>query len=173
MANTAPFRLEVLRRMTALIETIGVSSAIAYADMSGKVKRGRIMFGEETPVPFVAILEPPIPVDQLPSPEGSDSTSGYWDLLIQGFVEDDEDNPTDPAHILCANVRAVLAQHREDEHLNGLFGMGVRTNVVEDIFIGEPKVRPSDEISAKAYFWLPIRLKVVETLTEPLNYKEV
>lgn len=174
MATTLPFRLEVLHRLTKVLESINPTNTPYWAiDMNNKVFRGRILFGEETPVPFLAILEPPVPVDQQLSPPGSDSTSGFWDLMIQGFVEDDKDNPTDPAHILSAAVRHVLAKHREDDQrLFGYFDMGSRDNVVEEIIIGEPKVRPSDDTSAKAYFWLPVTLKVVETLVDPLNYKE-
>lgn len=173
MANTYPFRLEVLRRLTDLLETVVPGSTFPdVPTLIGRVHRGRVMFGEETPLPFVCIMEPPVPVEQIPSSKGSDSTNGDWDLLIQGFVDDDKRNPTDPAHFLAAAVRKVLAEHRGENARGNLLNFGDRDNVVEDIRIGTPIVRNSDDISPSAYFWLPVTLKVAETLGDPLAYKE-
>jgi hypothetical protein len=171
MPNTNPFRLEVLRRLTVLLETV-VPGDPDITNMAGRVHRGRIIYGEETPVPFICIMEPPVPVEQIVSPHGSESTSGDWDLLIQGFVDDDKMNPTDPAHFLSAAVRKVLATHRALNARKDILGFGERDNVVEQITIGSPVVRNSDDISPTAYFWLPITLKVVESLDDPLAYKE-
>lgn len=170
MANTKPFRLAMMERLSVLLETIGPGTGYSTA-MTGRVFRGRILYGESDPVPMIAIIEPPVPVDQFRSPIGEDGSSGEWDILIQGFVNDDKKNPTDPAHYLAAQVRMVLADHRAARRPdNGMLGTGSRANMVTDIFIGSPVVRPSDEISAKAYFWLPVTMSVVEDLSDPLNY---
>jgi hypothetical protein len=172
MANTHPFRLEVLRRLTSLLETVTTTDP-EVPNMAGRVHRGRIIFGEETPVPFICIMEPPVPVEQIAPPHGSDSTSGDWDLLIQGFVDDDKVNPTDPAHVLASSARQVLATHRAINARKDILGFGERNNVVESITIGAPVVRNSDDISPTAYFWLPVTLKLVESLDDPLAYKEL
>lgn len=172
MANTFPFRLEVLRRLTTLLEAITTSDP-EIPTMAGRVHRGRIIFGEETPLPFICIMEPPVPIEQIPTPHGSDSTSGDWDLLIQGFVEDDKKNPTDPAHFLASDVRKALATHRVLNARKDILGFGMNNNVVEKVIIGAPVIRNSDDISASAYFWLPITLKIVESLDAPLAYKEI
>ena len=172
MANTHPFRLEVLRRLTTLLEAI-VPSNSDVTIMTDRVHRGRIIFGEETPLPFICIMEPPVPIEQIPQPHGSDSTSGDWDLLIQGFVEDDKKNPTDPAHFLAADVRKALVTHRALNARKDILGFGMKDNVVERITVGAPVVRNSDDISASAYFWLPVTLKIVESLEVPLEYKEL
>lgn len=168
MANTDPFRLAILKRMTTLLETIGTATGYGV-EMSGKVFRGRIMFGENDPLPMLAIIEPPVPVDQIVAPMESEASTGNWDLLVQGFLQDDPKNPTDPGHFLAAHVRKVLSVHRAARG-EGYFSTSFRISRVKDIFIGAPIVRPSDEISAKAYFWLPVTLAVEENLSDPLDY---
>jgi len=172
MANTDPFRLAIMKRLTALLQTIGPSTGYTV-DMSDKVFRGRAVYGDSDPLPMIAIIEPPVPIEQLPSPLGSDGSTGQWHILIQGFLADDPKNPTDPAHFLAAQVRQVLVNHRvsRSDPEVGMFGTGSRASRVDDIFIGAPVVRPPDEISAKAYFWLPVNLEVHEDLSDPLNYK--
>lgn len=172
MANTDPFRLAIMKRLTTLLQSIGPGTGYA-TDMSTRVFRGRSVYGENDPLPMVAIIEPPVPVDQLPSPVGADASSGNWDILIQGFLADDPKNPTDPAHILVAQVRSVLVKERASRSNPdvGMLGTGARASRVDDIFIGAPVVRPPDEISAKAYFWLPVTLVIQEDLDDPLNYK--
>jgi hypothetical protein len=175
VANTKPFRLEVLIRLTKLLETVVMPAESPFAGgtvFTGKVYRGRILFGEETTVPFLCIMEPPVPEEQAQGPTGSDSTAGDWPLLIQGFVDDDKRNPTDPAHFLAAEVRKVLVKHRADNRTKGLLGFGDTDNVVEDFIVGAPVVRNSDDVSENAYFWLPITVKLVETLEDPLLYRE-
>jgi hypothetical protein len=48
--------------------------------------------------------------------------------------------------------------------IDGIFGLG---NFVIGMRIGSGVVRPPDEISAKAYFWLTITLDMVEDLADP------
>ncbi len=171
MPNTDPFRLAILKRLTAMLETIGTATGY-NVEMTGRVFRGRVEFGENDPLPMLAILEPPVPIEQLVAPIESDTSTGNWDLLIQGFLQDDRKNPTDPGHFLAAQVRQVLSTHRaaRSNPDNGFFGTSYRISRVKDIFIGAPIVRPSDEISAKAYFWLPVTLAVEENLADPLDY---
>lgn len=181
MANTYPFRLEVLRRLTAVIESIGAPGpyqSYYETDMTNRVFRGRAMFGESDPIPMIAIVEPPVPVEQIPTPDGSDASTGVWELMVQGFVVDDPVNPTDPAQVLSSAVRRRLAFERMKiqgpRKMNqvGILNFGDIANTIEDMFIGEPKVRPSDDISTKAYFWLPVSFKLAEDLSDPLRYKE-
>lgn len=172
MANTYPFRLEVLRRMTTLLETISIANGYLH-DMSGKVFRGRVLYGDSDPIPMIAIMEPPIPNEPFLVQNDNPSESLVWDLIVQAFVKDDPKNPTDPAHMLLADVRKCLMKHKFERNIDhGFFGMGQYTNTVQDMTVGDPKVRPSDDVSAKAYFWLPLSLVVIETPGDPLNYRE-
>ncbi|ARB05694.1 minor tail protein [Synechococcus virus S-ESS1] len=113
----------------------------------------------------------PIPLDQLPSPVDSGYNTGSWELMIQGFLEDDKANPTDPAHIALADVKKCLALESKKvsgrRAEDGPFGLG---DSVLKITIGTGVVRPPDEISAKAYFWLLIVLDIAEDVTEPYAF---
>ena len=163
-----PIRLFVAKRLTERLEGIATVNGYKH-DLVDRVFRGRALFGDGDPIPMISILEVPIPVDQQAT-EGSDS-KGDWELMIQGFAADDRDNPTDPAHLLLADVKKLLGlEKREidewDKNGGGIFGLG---GVVNKMYIGTGVVRPADEISAKAYFWLTITLGIVEDLADPYN----
>jgi len=88
--------------------------------------------------------------------------------VIQGFVRDDRENPTDPAHLLLAEVKRVLALERRktnwDRPQNGILGLG---RDIVTMYIEPGVVRPADELSSKAYFWLTLRLEITEDLADP------
>jgi hypothetical protein len=137
-------------------------------DLTGKVFRGRVLFGAKDPLPMLALLETPLQPDQLPTARDSVLSAGRWELTVQGFLDDDFENPTDPGDALAADVIRRLVV--EKEKLGGrygdpnLFNMGVD---VTDLIIGVPVSRPPDELSAKAYFYLPISLGLAEDLDKP------
>lgn len=162
-----PIRLETLKRMTDVLKEITILNGYA-TDLNGQVYRGRGVYGNETPLPALSILEAPIPLDQLPSAKDNQSLAGQWELIVQGWVTDDRANPTDPAHVLLADVKKRLAIERKkvdwDEPEQGIFGLG---RSVTALYIGAGVVRPPEEISAKAYFWLTITLDMAEDMAEP------
>lgn len=158
-----PFRLKVLKALTTCLE--GITPANGYNhDLTGKVKRGRDIFGEDDPIPLVCILEAVEEKPQVLPPQQSPHSSGPWELQIQGFVEDDFDNPTDPAHRLMAEVKKRLVEERVRDRQANIFGMSGR---VTELRISHGVVRPADEISGKAYFWLRMTLGLVENLSDP------
>lgn len=175
MATIAnPLRLEIMKRMCEALREITPGNGYVM-DFSGaegttanRVFRGRAIYGDSDPIPMLSILESPIPLDQLPAPAASGLNSGGWEVMIQGFLEDDKANPIDPAYIALADVRKRLALEsmkasaRNDR--DGPFGL---LRHVTSINIGTGVVRPPDEISAKAYFWLLIILDLAEDITEP------
>lgn len=169
MALTYPLRLEIQRRLTTLLSQITVTNGY-HIDIGTNVFRGRGVFGDETPLPALSILEVPIPLDQLRPPEGAPVTSGGWELVVQGWVKDDKANPTDPAHILLADVKKCLAGEMKkvnwDKPEDGIFGLG---RSVTKLYIGAGVVRPPEEVSAKAYFWLTITLDLAEDLEHPYD----
>lgn len=164
-----PVRLEIQKRLSAALEEIAVAEGYDN-DLADRVFRGRLTFGEGDPIPMLSILEPPIPMDQLPPPETATMQSGPWELVIQGFSVDDRDNPTDPAHYLLADVKKRLALEKAkgnwDRPEDGILGLG---NTVTNLYIGVGVVRPPDEISAVAYFWLTITLDIAENFAEPYD----
>lgn len=174
MTYDDPLRLRVQKALTACLEAVTPTNGYTF-DLSASVFRGRTLFGETDPLPMVSILEAPEAPDQLPS--GSDNTKalGDWDLLLQGFVEDDLANPTDPAHKLAAEVRRALVGERRKRDLilvDSGNTLGIRgpngVSRVADMKIGAPVVRPPDgEISAKAFFWMRLTLTLAEDLENP------
>lgn len=169
MADT-PLRLRIQRKFTEILETATFTypyaAGVVTSPMAGKVFRGRVIFGDDDPLPMLSLLEVPIPLDQVPSPPDSEFSSGRWELLVQGFVDDDPLNPTDPAHWLMAEVKRVLAEERKKNSDFRLFDMGKK---VRNMWVGPGVVRPPDEISAKAYFWLNVTLELVEDLADPFE----
>lgn len=164
-----PFRLRVHKALTVVLEgAVYTDYRGTVTPMTGRVKRGRAVFGEETPVPLLSILESPIPQDPDRPPVRGTTFQGDWELVVQGFVPDDEDNPTDPAHILMAEVKKVLAEEKAKSNLeHGSTGILGFDGLVDDLYIGPGVVRPPDELSDKAYFWLTLTLKVIEDYRAP------
>jgi hypothetical protein len=169
-----PLRLRILKALTAALLEITIENGYRH-DLgpseqwpNGRVFRGRVVFGAKDPLPMVAILETPLQPEDLPPPPDSELFRGDWDLTIQGYVEDDLENPTDPAHYLAADVIRRLAVEKKKNTDFNLFGMG---DDIINLRIGVPVVRPPDELSAKAYFWLPVALELTENLEKPYGEK--
>lgn len=178
-----PFRLRVLKAVCNVIKTVKPANGYTndLSDQSvtengetrlqAKVFRGRELFGDSDPLPMVSVLEHPRAIDAMLAADGGQDRVGEWDLLIQGFVKDDPENPTDPAHILVAEVVKALAtqaERRGDDGGPNLFGLGGQEPCVYRMTIGSPIVRPADGInSSQAFFWLTLTLKLVEDLEKP------
>jgi hypothetical protein len=109
---------------------------------------------------MVAIVEDPKQLERDAIPDKETASPGDWDLLIQGFIKDDPVHPTDPAYFLAEDVRAALMSAKQDPR--DILGLGAKKPCVDKLDIGAPVIRPADNISATAYFWLPIRLHLVE-----------
>lgn len=163
-------RKELKMRLTAALKEISVANGY-ITDVQNNVFRGRAIYGDGDPLPMISILETPIPIDLREAPQGSTYSTGTWELMIQGFVVDDRENPTDPADDMLADVKKRLAIERKKgagrrRPGDGIFGLG---NHVTNLQIGPGVVRPPDELSAKAYFWLTIQLELAENLETPLG----
>lgn len=169
-----PLRLEIQRRLSGILREITpgngyiIDLSAAANSASNCVFRGRMIYGENDPLPMLSILEVPIPIEQRIPPQDAPESSGLWEMMIQGFAVDDRANPTDPAHVLMADVKKRLALEKKKTDWNkpeqGILGLG---RYVTGMFIGPGVVRPPDEISAKAYFWLTITLDLAEDLDDP------
>lgn len=159
---TDPTRLRLLKNLTAVLE--GITPANGYVhDLTGKVFRGRTMFSTDDPIPMVAILEAIEQQQPARIEQRGPVTTGPWELLIQGFADDDKDNPTDPAHVLMADVKKALGRHKKNSKGN-LLGFG---NKVTDMTFSPGVVRPPDERSSHCYFWLKLSVNLVEDVSEP------
>ena len=158
-----PVRLRVLKALTDALEEISVANGYRH-DLAGAVLRGRLMFGSGDPLPMLSILEVPLPEEQIAASAGNPTLYGKWGLIVQGWADDDHKNPTDPAHFLMADVKQRLAVAKKLERGDSLLGMG---DTVTNLEIGVGVVRPPDELSDKAYFWLGLMLTIVERADKP------
>ena len=130
--------------------------------MSASVFRGRAAYGQNDPIPMISILEDP---RDMPTEMASESTSqtmlSRWNLLLQGWVKDDPENPTDPTYPLAADAVLALTRLRKDKR--NILGFGGIVPCVMDVNVGSPICRPADNfVSDKAYFWLPVTLVLTE-----------
>lgn len=183
MNNGEPFKLRVLHALTDCIKEVTPANGYTFdladfmaADdvMTARVYRGRPWFGDTDPIPMVSVLEPVEEGDLFFVPPPDDSTGSYdWPLLVQGFVNDDPLNPTDPAYRLMRDVRRRLAREklRKKPGMNttdplGTSQFGLPGCRVSDMKISTGKVRPADDVSAKAYFWMVVTLTITEDAEE-------
>lgn len=158
-----PFRLRVLKALSTSIEGVNPTNGYQH-DLRNAVFRGRIIFGPRDPLPMISILEAPIPLEVVRTRGENIKSTGPWELLIQGFVKDDHQNPTDPAHHLMAEVKSILVKEKRRDRGHNIFGLGAR---VAEMYIGQGSVRPPDEASDKAFFWLTLTLVIGEDLEDP------
>ncbi len=139
-------------------------------DMRGKWFRGRIGFGAETVRPFGSILEAPKPLD--PNAVGDKANrSSKWTLLVQGFVVDDKENPTDPAYELLALTEARLARIIATEAKTGEPAYPeeyLLARKISGLILGEGIVRPADpQVSPTAFFYLPVTVELTTNVLNP------
>lgn len=163
MANTKPFRIRVLEAMTESLEQITEVNGYTH-NLTGSVFRGRDTFDRDDPLPMVSILESIAEKPTLHAPMGGGNTKVDWELLLQGWTEDDKENPTDPGQYLMAEVKKRLTEERRRQDGYDILGMGGK---ITDIKFSTGVVRPADEVSARAYFWLKVELSMVENLLDP------
>lgn len=164
MNHEDPFRLRVLKNLCAALEEINPSNGYRF-DLRDAVFRGRDTFGHSDPLPMLSVLESITEKDVVQSPRQGGMQMGPWELLLQGWTEDDDKNPTDPGHHLMAAVKKRLVEERvKKQDGSGILGM---CGKIDEIKFSTGVVRPADEVSSKAYFWLKVELVLVENLLDP------
>jgi hypothetical protein len=169
-----PFRLLIQQRLTDRLKTITPANGyvcdlsdteVDDVDLS-RVHRGRDSFGFGDPLDMVSIREHPKVLEQTQGTTTSSSRTGEWEMLFQGFVRDDPENPTDRAHYLaCDVVKALMVEKAREDNI---LGFGGRKPCVTDIRIGAYAALPADgEVSDVAFFIMPVTLVLVEDLSAP------
>ncbi len=164
-------RLRALQLITALAE----STPWGGGDLTGKVFRGRKYLPNDTGSTMVSILESPKP-DFAPTTAGSNNLKQdtLWTLLVQGFLPDTPEHPTDPAYEFMAAVEQRLSRMVAcDKHDRPLYPDDYMLGkLVAGINLGPGVVRPPDkEISDTAFFYTPLVLKFISDPSNP--YVEV
>lgn len=158
-----PFRLRVLKSLSAVLEQVNPDNGYHF-DLRAKSFRGRVRFGPKDPIPMVSILEAPIPAEVSESRGDNGKSAGPWELLIQGFADDDRENPSDAAHHMMAEVKSILVKEKQRENGTNMLGMNGR---VYEMRIGQGSVRPPEDPTTEAFFWLTLTLKLAEDLENP------
>ena len=170
--NLTPFRLRVLTTLASSLQTLTPDNGSRF-DMRSSVFVGRDRFGDNDPVPMIAILEDLDTIPPVPSQSDNPARVTQWGLLVQGFVE--HDTPPivlNQAYHLAAEVEARLGYEKLRTIRQpgrgpqpDILGMGGR---VDSLNFAPAIVRPADgEIADKAYFWLRLSLGIVENLVNP------
>lgn len=170
-------KLRILKRLTEHLKSEIVPANGYQHDLSepGHVIRGRLFIGPDDPLPQVSLLDNLDP-DRFPRLAGEDDRINAphgkeaWILLVQGWVEDDKENPTDPAFNLLADVRKALAKILQgtdpmsgrQPHPNYMLG-----DLIEGMTMEPGVCRPPDSISNRAYFWMRVTLEFVEDQNDP------
>ena len=161
------YRLTVLKKLTAHLKTITPQNGYDF-DLSNSVFRGRASYGEDNPLPLVSILESTRPDNGSFAGEEQSERKENWSLLIQGWVHDDVENPTDPAYALMDAVERHLFRLIAESSINGaaiypdeyLLGRSIG-----GITILPGVVRPPmEQVSSKAFFYLPVRVTLVRNV---------
>lgn len=173
-------RLATLKALTAYLASEITPDNGYKHDLSVEdaVIRGRLKTTESDPLPQVSILESPNP-DRFPNRAGDPDNieieqKDNWTLFVQGWVDDDKRNPTDPAYELMADVKKALARLVA---MRPEFGTAVypENYLLGGLIYGlefEPgTVRPPDQNSAKAFFWMHVILKFTENVNDPFDHR--
>lgn len=175
MPTIVPIRLQIQRAISAALEEVNPDNGYEFdlrPDEHGRsrVVRGRLTIGNDEPIPMVTIVEPPmaaVPTSTERQPDNPMRRTD-WDLIIQGFAQDDPQNPTDIAYQLEAEVRRRLMQEkrRPGSHPGraralDILGFGTR---IENMTFGSPVIRPSEQLSGHAEFYFVLTLKFSEDM---------
>ena len=165
-------RLKTLKRLCDYLKS-EVTTANGYPMTLAAVSRGQAVYGDEFSLPHVAVseaLNPDRDMSRVGAEEGVQQKEG-WVILLQGWVEDDANNPTDPAYELMAAVKKAIAKIDNPRYETShplVYSLG---GLVLGIEVEPGTVRPPErEISAKAFFWMRVILKFYEDVNDPFDY---
>ena len=123
-----------------------IKKANGYNFDLAMVRRDKRSFGKEMKLPGIAVLENF-------NPDNSDLADG--------------DDETDAAHLLMGDVKKALGKLIDRRNQTGIFD-----GLANTLSIEPGVVRPPDEQSERAYFWMRIRLEVVEMVGDPYWIRE-
>lgn len=154
-----PTRLTVLKSLCAELEKI--------EGLEGAVFRGRNGVEESDPLPMLSILEDPTRMQTPLQGEAARARIVRLPLVIEGYVDDDPANPTDPASYLLQSVIDRLGELKEMRRVHdgrpyqpNLLGLG---STVRRIDVGTGSVLPPIAfVSHKAFFQLQIEIEFAD-----------
>jgi hypothetical protein len=130
--------------------------------------RNKRRFGKEMKLPSVALLENFNPDREPETIGGMNETKQQYEqiYLVNGWADDSEEDSLehgDAAQNLLGDVKKALGKLlTRDAERDGYFG-----KLAIELRIEPGVVRPPDEQSSKAYFWMRIKMKIVEKVGDP------
>lgn len=140
-------------------------------DLTDKVFLGRLLYGQNDPDLFVSINEAPKPLPTVNAgTNGAGKRKETLELLVQGFVPDDKQNPSDPAYRVLAQIERRLAQIIEVD------GQGrpafpehyLLARIISALTIGQGIVRaPDGQVSTRTMFYLPLAVEFTVNGSNP------
>lgn len=156
-------QLRILKGLTDHLE--GITPANGYDfDLTGHVYRGVTRFGADQPLPFVSILESLRP-DPRPEEAGVEKLirEEKWELLVQGWVDENRDFPTDTLYQLKAAVEKRMAEIVQEA--SPVYRLG---KLITGLRIGPGVVRAATPQAGGAEaFYLPILVHYAINLADP------
>lgn len=159
-------KLTILKGLTTVLEGITPGNGYDY-DMTGKVFRGRRLFGNETPSPFLSIIETEMGDDNAHYHGRFDVIRAEeWPLHLQGWLTPDDEQPTDNLYNLLASAEKRLATEvMIDTATNyNLGGLILRMRILPGMVLAA-----TPEIGGIECFYLPLLLGVAIDLRDPWN----
>ena len=178
-----PKQLRVLKKLVAHIEGINPENDDPHTgepytrDLRGKVYRGRSLLTIKDAEDAISILE--FPRQELYSPVGDHGLVRLhsWNLMVQGWPEDDPVNPSDPAYSLLAMVEMRLARlvAEAPQGRNGglypdeyMLGQHEGEYELASLIIAPGIVRPPEDAASRlAMFYMPLVLGVRLNVADP------
>ena len=165
-----PKRLVLQKALCAHLEsTVRVANGYHF-DLAGRVSRGRTTFGDEEPLPQVSVLDALNPDrDVKPNNHTNSVQTEKYVLLVHGWAEDDRENPTDPAHRLMGDVKKAIGQLM-DPRAPATYLLpvpGAPQGLVLATQVEPGTVRPPDQVSCRAYFYVRVIFTLKESIADP------
>lgn len=146
----------------------------AQVDLSGSVFTGRSVFGREDGQLVVSVVER-ADQDALANAAPEKSDSGYrisdLPLVVQGFCVGSDNSYTVASDVVRAIVMETQRGGRQRDLLGLKAGSPTGASPVEELLVGQPLVRPSEETrGAHAEFWLQVTVRFVEDRINPFAW---
>lgn len=156
-------QLVILMRLTTHLQGINAANGYDF-DLTNKVFRGVTRFGADQPLPFISILESLRP-DPRPREGGEErlKREDVWELLVQGWVDENRELPTDDLYRLKGAVEMRLAEVANPQ--SEIYRLG---RLIDRMRIGPGVVRAATPQAGGAEaFYLPLQIHYVINLADP------
>jgi hypothetical protein len=153
----------ILKRLTVLLE--GVTTVNGYDfDLTGKVFRGKLVFGAQEATPFVSIVEFPRP-DTAPIEGGAERVRRLeeWELQVQGWTKTVQANPTDELYGLKGAIEHRLARIMDPDSSDYRLG-----RIIDRARIGPGVVRAATpQTAGTEALYLPLIIHYTYNVADP------